>query len=579
MALFKGVKKFFGFDDDVEELDENEEFSEEPIHEPEREPYINPFKKPKEEPQPLAAPSAPSTPVATNPAPLHVPDAAIEQIARLINEVLPESVRSYIDKDAQRKYISDAINSQLAAFVKQIHDSAVKEELASFDTYKKSVEKQLAEAKTALDEANAKVKDNTDKFLSADRQRRAMSQKVQDLEAKVMKCEAEIEQYQLENKSLLNKLKVVQVKTDDVQYFKDENARLLAEINKLKAQIAETSTKSNDADVARIAELENLLAECENKLAKALESSNNDSALRTELERVNVLLGVREKELESLKKDLRDAVEASMSLSKKVAAAELLVKQKESEILAADNKLEEAKKQQTDNSELQSQIEDLKEKLRIANDEMQTLREENEELNESLQAIDMDMIEDLQKKLDTFEDVKKRKDDKINLLTGDLFKRDKVIKDLNEEIATLHTTIDNNQREFSLKIKELSKMYEAQLVMKQEKEKQSADVSFDMGELEQVDDLSFDIPAIIDPEPIAEVAEPEPQYEPTDAEPEPAPAEPAKDEPSVLPVDDITLDDDWLTPTPPSTEPVEEEPQKEEEPVQPKENSRQLSLF
>ena len=60
MALFKGVKKFFGFDDDVEELDENEEFSEEPIHEPEREPYINPFKKPKEEPQPLAAPSAPS---------------------------------------------------------------------------------------------------------------------------------------------------------------------------------------------------------------------------------------------------------------------------------------------------------------------------------------------------------------------------------------------------------------------------------------------------------------------------------------------------------------------------------------
>ena len=268
-----------------------------------------------------------------------------------------------------------------------------------------------------------------------------------------------------------------------------------------------------------------------------------------------------------------------MSLSKKVAAAELLVKQKESEILAADNKLEEAKKQQTDNSELQSQIEDLKEKLRIANDEMQTLREENEELNESLQAIDMDMIEDLQKKLDTFEDVKKRKDDKINLLTGDLFKRDKVIKDLNEEIATLHTTIDNNQREFSLKIKELSKMYEAQLVMKQEKEKQSADVSFDMGELEQVDDLSFDIPAIIDPEPVAEVAEPEPQYEPTDAEPEPAPAEPAKDEPSVLPVDDITLDDDWLTPTPPSTEPVEEEPQKEEEPVQPKENSRQLSLF
>ena len=92
--------------------------------------------------------------------------------------------------------------------------------------------------------------------MGPERQNRALGERIHELEMKVTNAEAEVEQYELENKSLLNKLKVVQVKTDDADYFKTENERLKAEIVKFKNEAALSSNSNNDELEAKIKELE-----------------------------------------------------------------------------------------------------------------------------------------------------------------------------------------------------------------------------------------------------------------------------------------------------------------------------------
>ena len=58
--------------------------------------------------------------------------------------------------------------------------------------------------------------------MSHDRQKRSFNDRIRDLEDKVSAVEAEKEQYQLEIKSLLNKLKVAAVYEKDAKAYKDD---------------------------------------------------------------------------------------------------------------------------------------------------------------------------------------------------------------------------------------------------------------------------------------------------------------------------------------------------------------------
>lgn len=506
MGFADSFKRLFGFASDIEEIDENENFSDDT----EREPYINPFKKQSSAPVVEAA----VQPVAANhdDAPLSLPKDAIEQIASLINEGLPDSVKSYIDKEAQSKYIADSINSRLAGFIKQIHDNAVVEEAAQFAKYKTEAESKIASLTSELAEANAKCKESADKYLSADRQRKTMSEKMHELEAKVLKCEADVEQFQLENKSLLNKLKVMQVKTEDVQFFKDENARQSVEIEKLKKESATVKERRKQYE-DEIEALRNRAEKAEQKLSVSDESESRIDGLQARIDELTALAEAKDKEIDAHGVELAEA----------------------------------------------------KEKLRLANEELESLREQNAVLIEeqSENQADMTEFEEMQNRLDKFEDVKRRKDERINTLTSDLFKRDEVIKKLNAEVAELHKTIENNRNEYSLKIKEISKMYEAQLVVKKEHEKQQ-EVSFDMTDLEPIDDF----PLLDTVEPVRAISEPT-----TDPVPE--------TKQTVI----SAIDDDdsyWLMPSPPTMPKATEDEETEQAAPQSasqQDNSRQLSLF
>ncbi len=83
--------------------------------------------------------------------------------------------------------------------------------------------------------------------LSAERQKRALSERVHDLESKVLKLEADCEQYDLEKKSLMNKLKVASVKEDDIEAMRNENQDLRLQLIAARQNKQETISAEEDS--------------------------------------------------------------------------------------------------------------------------------------------------------------------------------------------------------------------------------------------------------------------------------------------------------------------------------------------
>lgn len=144
-----------------------------------------------------------------------VPTEIFESVVKIFNESLPDFLKSCVDIDAQRKYIYDALNddmkkylSNLSAETRQRCDAKWKEERTRLQTEMAQIKEQC---KTIEEQRGEWQKQQ----LSAERQKRALSERLHDLEKQVATLEAEKEQYDLENKSLLNKLKVSAVVNGD----------------------------------------------------------------------------------------------------------------------------------------------------------------------------------------------------------------------------------------------------------------------------------------------------------------------------------------------------------------------------
>lgn len=75
------------------------------------------------------------------------------------------------------------------------------------------------------------------RITSLDRQKAALNERINQYENKVATAEAEREQYQLECKSLMNKLKVASVNDEEINKLREENAQMLQECNSLRNDI------------------------------------------------------------------------------------------------------------------------------------------------------------------------------------------------------------------------------------------------------------------------------------------------------------------------------------------------------
>ena len=129
----------------------------------------------------------------------------------VFNEALPSFLRDTVDAGAQSKKLAEALDKGLDEYLTNL--MSVAEQYAearlkgAADTARRDAEKLRADMQL-IEQQRVSLREQQ---ISADRRRRALSDRVTDLEQQLANAEAEREQYELENRSLLNKLRVADV--------------------------------------------------------------------------------------------------------------------------------------------------------------------------------------------------------------------------------------------------------------------------------------------------------------------------------------------------------------------------------
>ena len=422
MGLFNGLKRALGLSDDYEEEDDLEGMDSNY-----RTPYVNPFKKGDDTVTDLSslAPREEASVVVNEPQPVaeveeKLPDGVFDGIITIINGNLPEFVRDCIDIEKERKAVYVAMGPQFRDYVRNLRRSSLDEARQQWVDERTRLTSKISQTELRAEEAVKKANEIKDRLMSEERQRRAIVERSHDLEARIADLEAQHEQDQLQNKGLLNKVKVMQLKADEAQKDAEEITRLSALVNEQRRQLME----ANDAEV-RMAELstenENLRADIEELKQKADTTAIEDE-YKSKMEVTNALIN-----------QLRTATT-----------------QKEQEVMA------------------------LTEKFRLANEEIENLQNELAEAHK-----DLEIAAEVQETIEQFEEYKIKKAAEVENLKAQLASlqtadneaveaQKKQVADIRLEnnrllmrITELEMKLQSARNDGEAKLKELQSQYEA----------------------------------------------------------------------------------------------------------------------
>lgn len=244
-------------------------------------------------------------------------------VVNLFNESLPPFLKETVDTDAQKRYIYDSLDSSLKQRLAEAESQAARRAETRFSSEHTILRNEIDTLKTKSHDLEQKNADIRQQQLSADRQKRALSDRVHDLESQIAALEAEREQYDLENKSLLNKIKAAGVVENDTE-------RLRAEVDSLRRQLKESHAGSDTAGLEKLTAENAALTEALDTLkakqdiadAMVEDMRKKTADLRKELEEKEQLLAEANKkadEAERLRAEF-SAVEQQMSLIEEVIA-------------------------------------------------------------------------------------------------------------------------------------------------------------------------------------------------------------------------------------------------------------------
>lgn len=425
MSIFGSFKRAFGFSDTEDDyLDEGIDAT---VHKPGTSPSNN------RQEQNNAENAVTEEDAGDIVIPQELSQGIFDGVVAIFNQALPDFIKTCVDVEAQRKYIYDSLDESLKAYIDKVGEEARKRSVMRWENERKKVQTEMLQLKEQHRLAEESRADWQRQQLSAERQKRALTERLHDLENQIVKLEAEKEQYDLENKSLINKLKVSNVKDGDIEVMRQEIEALQARLQ--EARGADKSGELQalvDSANASIAEKDELIQSLQAKL----ENAGNAGAADADVEALNAQIEAMTAE----NKRLADAVE---QLQTKEKIADVMINELNAKASEAVRELDD-KKQSLDalsgeHAGALSEIERLKEKVALASQELQASQEELEEMRSGLQAVD-----EIQEQLTRFEEIKKKKDARISELTDETKRQVERIAKLEEEAKSLKKTIEKN---------------------------------------------------------------------------------------------------------------------------------------
>lgn len=241
-----------------------------------------------------------------------------DKVVEVTNTAIPDYFKHSVDTERQKKFLFEALDSSVKEYLKALDEKSQAKCMAVWQKERDDLRSQMENLKQRAADLEAKRSEMNEQKLSSDRQRRALSDRVHDLEAAVMKLEAEKEQFEIENRGLINKAKVASVYEADIDSMrqeletlrrtasgekaKEEMDKMNQEINYLKAE----NTKLSEAcEAAKVKDemSESML----NSLQKrASESQQNAKDLEKKIEQLEDDIALKEAQIADLMNQINE---------------------------------------------------------------------------------------------------------------------------------------------------------------------------------------------------------------------------------------------------------------------------------
>jgi len=438
------------------------------------------------------------------------PDASVifDGVVGIFNNALPDFLRGSVDPVKQRQLLYDTLDRSMKDYFDHLEKNVERRLHVRYQAESLKFQEQIEELRQKArkeEEGNSNAKNLQ---LSAERQKRALSERVHELEKQLASIEAENEQYILENKTMANKLRLASLTDKDVEAGQEVASRL----EEAERKMAESESRAAAAEEAL------KVSEAKVEELTAAVAAKDDGAKVAGLE----------KEMAALRESLAQA-NAKEELSR-VKAEELAVR-----LTKAQEDLKIVR-------EVQEQVLKLEENQRISDAELRRQKDELMEKDELIRAKDSDLL---------------TKNTTLRI-------KDETIRRLEDQADSLRKSIETAQYEKTQTESALRSEIErlkalkgiaAPVVTETSKPEEGIEIPAVSDEVDADVDLALDLPELVTPEIVVPAAAPKPRRG-RPPKPRPAASEqelPGKAEPEQKQEeDDFSLLDstDWLIAAP-----------------------------
>ncbi|MGM9851797.1 MAG: hypothetical protein ACI306_06615 [Muribaculaceae bacterium] len=172
--------------------------------------------------------------------------AIFDHVVKVFNEAQPAFIREALDPEAQKHFIMQSLDQSIKDYLDMLTLRAQQSCEQQWLGEHNNLVAEMDALRNKTREIEAQRSEIQQRQLSADRQKRALADRVHDLEAQVAHLEAEREQFDLENKSLVNKLKVANFHSEEADALKAQIDSLNAEITTLRNDPNAATAELND---------------------------------------------------------------------------------------------------------------------------------------------------------------------------------------------------------------------------------------------------------------------------------------------------------------------------------------------
>lgn len=186
-----------------------------------------------------------------------------EHVVEQFNKALPDFLQKSVDPERERRLLYETLSADVKEHLAGLESSVSRRVDATWRSEREKLQADLKSVRQSAKDIEAKRNELKSQQLSAERQKRAMTERIHDLERQLGELAALKEQIELENKSMLNKVKVAAVYEKELDNLrqqmlesesgsdddaKKQNAELRAELSQLKQTVADLTSKNTDLE-------------------------------------------------------------------------------------------------------------------------------------------------------------------------------------------------------------------------------------------------------------------------------------------------------------------------------------------